>query len=202
MKRIGAVEWNDADELYLLRRLLNSFCRPFFVLTNINVRTFFSSITRLSEIDSDKDIAWTDLAQTWPRASVRSHQWLRAKWKRLKSTLKSSEDLSLKGDYLLLSIGNDFKHLVYIVNQLIGYLNFLGLEICHELITRSDNLMGSSASTDVYIDNCPSNSIGNILSEVGIAPAAAISAPGVRECRETSSVVLSLPCNKSANFHS
>lgn len=112
MKRIGAVEWNDADELYLLRRLLNSFCRPSFVLTNINVRTFFSSITRLSEIDSDKDIAWTDLAQTWPRASVRSHQWLRAKWKRLKSTLKSSEDLSLKGDYLLLSIGNDFKHLV------------------------------------------------------------------------------------------
>ncbi len=88
---------------------------PFFVLTNIDVRTFFvhlfSLITRLSEIDSDKDIAWTDLAQTWPRASVRSHQWLRAKWKRLKSTLKSSEDLSLKGDYLP-SIGNDFKHLV------------------------------------------------------------------------------------------
>ncbi|XP_057374404.1 cyclin-D-binding Myb-like transcription factor 1 isoform X1 [Daphnia carinata] len=70
IKRTGAVEWNDEDELHL--------------------------INRLTELDSDKEIAWADLTQSWPRSSVRSHQWLRAKWKRLKSSVKGSDNLSLK----------------------------------------------------------------------------------------------------------
>ncbi|XP_046654365.1 cyclin-D-binding Myb-like transcription factor 1 isoform X1 [Daphnia pulicaria] len=146
VKRIGAVEWNDADELYLIRRL--------------------------SKIDSDKDIAWAELTQKWPRSSVRSHQWLRAKWKRLKSTVTSSEDLSLKE----------------ICHQL--------------LMTRNNNVIGRSVATDVNTENCHSNSTHprSVLNVIGVAPGASISAPiglhfskGVGQSRQTS-VVLNLPC--------
>ena len=49
-------------------------------------------------MESDKQIGWADLAQTWPRPSVRSHQWLRAKWRRMiKCATNDYESLSLQG---------------------------------------------------------------------------------------------------------
>ena len=44
----------------------------------------------------DLFIPWVELTQNWPRSSIRSHQWLRAKWRRLRSTIKDHEKLDLK----------------------------------------------------------------------------------------------------------
>ena len=54
---------------------------------------------RLAEcqVNNDKDVPWADFTQTWPRSSIRSQQWLRAKWRRLKSSIKDCDCLSLKG---------------------------------------------------------------------------------------------------------
>lgn len=50
-----------------------------------------------SEKSDEMHVAWTELAQTWPRPSLRSQQWLRAKWKQLRSTIEDHLNLSFKG---------------------------------------------------------------------------------------------------------
>jgi len=71
-KRVSITEWDKEDDLHLINRL--------------------SSI----EADDDSNISWTDLAHSWPRPSIKSHQWLRVKWKRLKSSVKDHLHLNMK----------------------------------------------------------------------------------------------------------
>jgi len=71
-KRVSAAEWDKEDDVYLINRISNI------------------------EADDDSNIDWTDLAHSWPRPTIKSHQWLRVKWKRLKSSVKEHLNLNLK----------------------------------------------------------------------------------------------------------
>ena len=72
------------------------------MFNNYNKNNLFIFRLADSKANEDADITWSDVAQSWPQSSVRSHQWLRAKWKRLKSTVDGHQNLNLKGSFIIL----------------------------------------------------------------------------------------------------
>ena len=60
----------------------------------------FYVLNRLTEsgTENEADVDWLALCRSWPRPSIRSHQWLRAKWRRLKSLVKDHQNCKFKGN--------------------------------------------------------------------------------------------------------
>jgi len=123
-KRVSAAEWDKEDDVYLINRLSNI------------------------EADDDSNINWADLAHSWPRPSIRSHQWLRVKWKKLKSSVD---------DHLSLNLKDICNHLSIQLSDENGETQYSSL-----------NLADYNLRTDL-------NNSSGILGVVGIAPASSAS---------------------------